>query len=253
MFVTGSTQGIGFNIARDLADEGHSVIVHARSSERAEETNFSGMAGFVVGDISTLAGMRAVADQANGFEPFDAVVHNAGLGYREPRRVETEDGLSQLWAVNVLAPYVLTCLIEIPKRLIFTGSGMHPSASSRLDDLQSRNRSWSGASAYAETKLQDIALAFALARRWPEVAVNAVSPGWVPTRMGEAGAPDDLERAHLTQVWLGASDETAATESGRYLYHKEPERTHAAARDTAYQDALIAACGEASGVSLPGL
>src|ERR1700693_5830727 len=57
----------------------------------------------LVGDLSTLAAMRDVADQANGRGRFDAVIHNVGIGYREPRRVETVDGLSQLWAVNVRA------------------------------------------------------------------------------------------------------------------------------------------------------
>jgi NAD(P)-dependent dehydrogenase (short-subunit alcohol dehydrogenase family) len=73
------------------------------------------------------------------------VIHNAGVGYREPRLVETEDGLEHVFAINVLAPYLLTALINRPKRLIYLSSGMHRSAEPRLDDLQWTARSWSGA------------------------------------------------------------------------------------------------------------
>src|SRR5215831_13764361 len=96
---------------------------------------------------------------------------------------------------------------------------MHRSARLDLDDLAWARRSWRGAEAYAETKLHDTLIAFAVARRWSDVLSNAVEPGWVATRMGGPGAPDDLDAAHRTQVWLAVSDDPTARVSGRYFYH----------------------------------
>lgn len=131
--------------------------------------------------------MRDVADQANDWGRCDAVIHNAGIGYREPRRVETADGLSQLWPVNVLAPYVLTpyvltALMHTPDRLIYLSSGMHLGCDPSLHDLQWSECRWNGSQAYADTKLHDVLLAFGVARHWPHVLSNVVSPGWVAIR-----------------------------------------------------------------------
>lgn len=238
---------------RHLAEQEHSVVLHARNDARAAETRSALPAAeaVIIGDVSSLAVMRDIAAQANAIGRFDAVIHNVGLGYREPERVVTEDGLSQLWAVNVLAPYVLTALMERPDRLVYLSSGMHTGAETGLDDVQWTRRRWNGAQAYSETKLHDILLAFAIARRWPEVPSNAVSPGWVATRMGGHGANDDLDQAHRTQAWLAADDDPAATPSGRFLYHKANGRLSGAARDERLQDGFVAYCAHISGVTLP--
>ena len=181
---------------RLLAADGHSVVLHARNETRADDTRAAlpEAAGVVVGDLTGLAGMRQVAAQASAAGPFDAVIHNAGIGYREPRRVATEDGLAHVFAVNVLAPYLLTALIgraglgRRPGRLVYLSSGMHRGGDASLDDPQWERRRWNGAQAYADSKLFDTVLAFAVARRWPGVRSNAVEPGWVPTRMGGPGA-----------------------------------------------------------------
>ena len=119
--------------------------------------------------------------------------------------------------MNTLAPYVLTALVERPKRLVYMSSGMHRGADASLADVDWRKRRWQGAEAYAESKLHDVLLAFAVARRWPSVLSNAVNPGWVPTKMGGPGAPDDLDEGARTQAWLATSDEAAARVSGRYF------------------------------------
>ena len=224
-----------------------------RSEARAADARHAlpGAESVIVGDVSTLAAMRDVAAQANATGRFDAVIHNVGLGYREPDRNVTEDGLSQLWAVNVLAPYVLTALMQRPDRLVYLSSGMHAGADPRLDDVQWANRRWDGAQAYSETKLHDVWLAFGIARRWPDVASNAMSPGWVATRMGGRGANDDLGQAHLTQAWLAAGNDPDARVSGRYLYHRSPGRLSEAATDERLQDDLLAYCASVSGVLLP--
>jgi hypothetical protein len=78
-----------------------------------------------------------------------------------------------------------------------------------------------------------------------------VDPGWVPTRMGGRGAPDDLSQGAETQAWLAVSDEPAARVTGEYFYHKRPRAVHQAARDPHAQDALLEACARISGVALP--
>jgi hypothetical protein len=106
---------------------------------------------------------------------FDSIIHNAALGYREPRRIETVDGLPHVLAINTLAPYVLTALIDKPRRLIYLSSGLHRSGDASLDDLEWRTRRWDGTAAYSDSKLHDVLLAFAIARRWPDVLSNARS------------------------------------------------------------------------------
>jgi NAD(P)-dependent dehydrogenase (short-subunit alcohol dehydrogenase family) len=252
VFITGSSEGLGFMAARLLAEQGHVVVLHARSEARAQVTrgDMPQAAAVLVGDVSSLAAMRDLADQANRWGRFDAVIHNVGIGYREPRRVETVDGLSRLWAVNVLAPYVLTAHMHKPDRLVYLSSGMHTGGDPSLDDPQWSDRRWNGSQAYADTKLHDLLLAFAVARRWPDVLSNALEPGWVPTRMGGAGAPDDLDQAHLTQAWLAVSDDPAARVTGGYFYHQRPKQMKPAAKDPQIQDRLLDYCRELSGVTL---
>src|ERR1700748_1622165 len=152
-----------------------------------------------------------------------------------------ELGVPSVFAVNVLAPYVLTALIERPKRLVYLSSGMHRGVGPRMDDLLWTKRPWSGSSAYAESKLCDVLLAFAVARRWKEVKSNALEPGWVATKMGGAGAPGDIDQAHQTQVWLAVSDEPAARVTGQYFYHMRPRPVNPEAYDETLQDRLVEA------------
>ena len=250
IFVTGSSDGLGLMAARLLAEQGHAVVLHARNEARAKDARAAlpQAEAVIVGDLSTLGAMIEVADEANRLGRFDAVIHNVGLGYREARRVETVDGLSQLWAVNVLAPYVLTALMRKPDRLVYLSSGMHTGGNPSLDDPQWSRRRWNGSQAYADTKLHDVLLAFGVARRWSDVLSNALTPGWVPTRMGGPGAPDDLQQAHLTQAWLAASDDPAARGTGGYFYHRRLTDVHPAARDAQLQDRFLAYCLDLSGV-----
>ena len=253
VFITGSADGLGQMAARLLVEMGHQVVLHARSAARAEEAlrAVPQAQTALVGDLSSIAATKALAEQVNRLGRFDAVIHNAALGYREPRRVATIDGLPQVFAVNTLAPYVLTALIDKPKRLVYLSSGLHRSGDASLDDLAWERRPWQGAAAYSDSKLHDALLAFAIARRWPQVLSNALEPGWVATRMGGAGAPDDLQAAPKTQVWLAVSDEPAATVSGGYFYHMKPRDTHPVLCDVAVQERLIEACEGFSGVRLP--
>jgi NAD(P)-dependent dehydrogenase (short-subunit alcohol dehydrogenase family) len=235
-----------------LVSQGHQVVLHARSADRAADARrqLRQAAAVVIGDLETIAGAKGVAAEVNALGHFDAVIHNAAVGYREGHHV-TADDLPHVFAINTLSAYILTALIERPKRLVYLSSGMHHHADAHLDDILWQKRHWNGSQAYAESKLHDAMLAFAMARRWPDVLSNSLEPGWVPTRMGGSGAPDDMDQAHRTQVWLAASDDPKARVTGGYFYHLKPKAPSPQANDPALQDRLIAICADISGVALP--
>jgi NAD(P)-dependent dehydrogenase (short-subunit alcohol dehydrogenase family) len=252
VFITGSSDGLGKMAGQLLIQQGHSVVLHARNVQRGEQAlaGVPGADSVVTGDLSSIAQTLKVAEQVNALGAFDAVIHNAGIGYREPRRIATEDGLPHLFAVNTLAPYILTALIKKPKRLVYLSSGLHQSGDATLKDITWEQRPWQGQQAYSDTKLHDVLLAFAVARRWPDVFSNALEPGWVATRMGGAGATDDLDQGHRTQVWLAVSDDAAAKVTSEYFYHMKLRKPKPAARDLDVQEKLIEFCKDFSGVEL---
>ena len=229
------------------------MVLHARNAKRAEDTKAAApsASAVVIGDVASIAETRSVAEQANRLGPFDAVIHNVGVGDRE-RRIETVDGLEHIFAINVVAPYLLTALMDPAKRLVYLSSGMHGYGDPGLGDLQWRKRRWNGTQAYSDSKLFDTVLAFAVARRWPSVLSNAVDPGWVKTRMGGRGAPDDLEEGSETQAWLAVGDGDAAKVSGAYWHHKRRRKPHEAAGDEEVQEGLLAECEKLTGTALPG-
>ena len=251
IFITGSTDGLGRAAARALIAEGHQVVVHARSGERASALDdlASRSAGVIIGDLRSAAETRSIAAQVNALGRMDAVIHNAGA-YSTAGRSPTPEGHSTIIAVNALAPYVLTALMERPRRLVYLSSGMHRDGSVSLRDIDWRERRWNPTQAYSDSKLYLTALAFAVARRWPDVLSNAVDPGWVPTKMGGAGAPDDFEEGYLTQTWLAVSEDPAATVSGRYWHHRRPLPPAKEVEDPVFQDQLSAKLADLTGVSL---
>jgi NAD(P)-dependent dehydrogenase (short-subunit alcohol dehydrogenase family) len=240
ILVTGSAQGLGRKAATALLDDGHQVVVHARSHQRA--TDLSDLAdrgaSVVFGNLASLEQVRSVADQVNQLGRMDAVIHNAGV-YGDTGRHPGFEGHPRVLAVNTLAPYLLTGLIQRPDRLIYLTSDMHVSGDDSLRDLTWSSRRWNGTQAYRDSKLFVTALALVAARRWPEVISHAVDPGWVPTRMGGPGASDDLEQGHLTQTWLATTDDPAALRSGQVWKHRRPTAVAAAAQDATFQDQLL--------------
>lgn len=249
VFITGSTDGLGRAAAESLIRGGHQVVLHARSQSRA--TALSGLSvPVVVGDLRSMEETKALADQVNAIGRMDAVIHNAGI-YREPTRNPTAEGHAAILAVNTLAPYVLTALIARPRRFIYLSSSLHRGGEGSLKDIDWTRRHWDTGRAYAESKLHAVALAFAIARRWPEVLSNAVDPGWVRTKMGGAGAPVDLDTGQRTQSWLAVSTEPAAMMTGRYWHDLRQEEPAAEAADITFQQALIERLEELTGVALP--
>jgi NAD(P)-dependent dehydrogenase (short-subunit alcohol dehydrogenase family) len=252
VFISGSSTGLGFMAAELLVQQGHQVVLHARSAARAEDARLAlpRADAVVEGDLDTITGAKAVAERVNELGRFEVVIHNAAVGYRESHNL-TKDGLPHVFAINTLSAYILTALIESPKRLIYLSSGMHHRVDANLDDVLWKKRRWDSSVAYAESKLHDAMLAFAVARRWPDVSSNSLEPGWVPTRMGGPGAPDDMVQAHLTQAWLASGDDPNSQVTGKYSYHLRRMEPNPQAHDPALQDRLIAICAEISGVTLP--
>ncbi len=252
IFITGSTDGLGRMAAQSLIQDGHRVVLHARSQERASAVAelASRALGVVVGDLSKATETRSVADQVNALGHMDAVIHNAGI-YSTEGRAATPEGHAGILAVNTLAPYILTALIERPDRLIYLSSGMHRGGVGPLRDIDWIERRWDPTRAYSESKLYVAALAFAIARRWPDVLSNAVDPGWVPTRMGGPGAPDDLEMGHQTQTWLAVSNDPAAMVSGRYWHHRQQAKSAREVSDTGFQDQIVSKLTDLTGIPLP--
>jgi NAD(P)-dependent dehydrogenase (short-subunit alcohol dehydrogenase family) len=251
IFITGSTDGLGRGAAGLLMAEGHDVVLHARTRERASVLSdlAPAAAGVVIGDLASAAETRDLADQVNQIGRMDAVIHNAGV-FLEPSRATTADGHPTTLAVNTLAPYLLTALTGRPDRLIYLSSGLHHAGAGSLRDIDWTGRPWNARQAYSESKLQVVALALTLARAWPDVLSNAVDPGWVPTKMGGPAATGDLELGYLTQTWLAVSTDAAATVSGGYWYHRQRREPAAEARDPAFQDQLMDRLAALTGITL---
>lgn len=227
VFVTGSADGLGHLAAQTLLAHGHDVVVHVRNRDRLDAVGdlVDRGAAVIVGDLSNLEQTRGIARDVNSLGRMDAVIHNAGV-YTGP----------QVMPVNIIAPYLLSALIDRPPRLVYLSSGSHYSGRPSLAGLD-----WSGrrSGSYSDSKLFVTTLAAAVARLWPDVFSNAVDPGWVPTRMGGPGAPDDLRLGHLTQEWLATSDDPDARASGGYWYHHRRLDPHPAVHDPGFQDQLL--------------
>jgi NAD(P)-dependent dehydrogenase (short-subunit alcohol dehydrogenase family) len=239
IFITGSADGLGLLAAQALVREGHQVILHGRDAGRAQEAlaRVSAAAGALAGDLANIEDVKRLATDANKLGRFDAVIHNAGV-YRASQ--------TDILAVNLLAPYILTCLMLTPQRLIYLGSGDHLHGTPSLHGITSGK----GIS-YADSKLLVLMFAKAVALRCPDVYANVVDPGWVPTKMGGRSAPDDLDKGYETQAWLAVSNDRGATVSGRYFHHRKEAACRAEADDTSLQDELLATCERATGVAFP--
>jgi len=250
IFITGAADGLGRMAAKLLIADGHRVVLHARNEDRAiGALNASpGAETAVSADLSSIGETIELAEKVNKLGHFDAIIHNAGIGYQEPHRDNSIDGLPPLFAVNSLAPYILTSLIHLPERLIYLSSGLHRQGSPSLGDLTWYSKIWDGYQAYSDTKLHDVLLAFAVARHFPQIYSNALEPGWVATKMGGSSASDSLADAPKTQVWLAVSNDKKALVTGKYFYHQERREYHPAADNVTIQEGFLDACERISGV-----
>lgn len=187
ILITGSTDGIGLMTAQYLKSRGHTVIGHARNQQRAGDLNdvLPEIDDILIADFTQLSEVEQFAQESQSFNNLDTVIHNAGI-----------HGSHNLFTVNVVVPYVLTHLMNKPKQFIYLSSMDHGWGKYNLDNIKQNKVS------YADTKLHIAMIALAFAQAYPEIQINPIEPGWVPTNMGGQGAPDDMAISYMTQVNL---------------------------------------------------
>lgn len=236
ILITGSSSGLGAMAARELIGRGREVTLHARDDKKKAVALAANPQAHhvIIGDLAKPEEVLSLAQQANEISTFDVIIHNAGV----------YTGDSQVTAqVNLLAPYVLTALLKKSKRIIYVSSSMHRGARLDIENLDKKLD-------YSGSKLALLLLVAYISRIWPDVHTNALDPGWVPTRMGGKGAPDDLVAGYMTQVWLSESNDEQALQSGNYYYHQKLSRMDDRAQDQGLQEALIAKLADLTGVGL---
>lgn len=235
IFITGSSDGIGFEAAKELINLGHEVILHARDRKKAKVLEQRLKAKVLIADFNNNDEIKHLAEELNKLDRFDTIIHNAG--------VLNEDENS-IFQVNVLAAYILTMLIKKPKQLIYIGSNMHSQGNFDLDILEKERKV-----DYSTSKLLILMMSLAIARHWQDIKVNCVDPGWVKTKMANYNAPDTLEEGSATQVWLASTSDL--NYSGKYFYHLQETIYSTKAVDKKIQDKLINIYEKISGINFP--
>ncbi len=256
--VTGSTDGIGFETARQLLAEDSHVLIHGRNENKATRCaadlgrRVSGSHPTPVwGDFSRMNEVTALAAQVSAAAPvLDVLINNAGIYSR--RRIITDDGFELTMAVNHFAPYLLTRLIgplvsKAPAgRIVNVSSMAHQSGDIDLDDLTFK-RGYDGYSAYAASKLANILFTRALASRLagtsssrPGVTANCLHPGVIDTKLLHAGfdikgAP--VEQGARTSVFLATSEKVAGI-SGKYFVDRRETSPSGAAQNERLAESL---------------
>jgi NAD(P)-dependent dehydrogenase (short-subunit alcohol dehydrogenase family) len=250
VFITGSTDGIGLKTAEELLKLGHDVVLHARNQERAKEAFAAsfGSVPVVFGDLSSLDETRDLALSADKLGPYDAIIHNAGIGGGIGNRVLTKDGIEKIFQVNVLAPYLLTSLMGKANKMIYLSSGLEAAGRPRFDDILHEQGVFDGMQAYSDSKLYDVMIAFAVARSWEGVLSNAVDPGWITTKLGGPNATDNLDRGAETQIWLTEGKDPRSVVNGKYFKWKQELTANPTAYDVQMQEKLLEICHEMTGV-----
>jgi NAD(P)-dependent dehydrogenase (short-subunit alcohol dehydrogenase family) len=248
--ITGATRGIGKAAAVELARQGAEVAVVGRELERvravAEEAKGAGGAQVHehVADLTSMAEVRRLAEELRAQYPhIDVLANNAGALFAH--HVETPEGLERTFALNHLAPFLLTNLLRDRlggSRVVTTASDAHEGGKLDLDDLQS-TRSYAAMRVYGTSKLCNILFTRELARRAPELHANCFHPGVVRTGFGKnengiwkvlttIGSPffRSPERGARSLVWLALSDE-AAELNGQYVQDEKVAKPNAEAQD----------------------
>ncbi|MCW5621385.1 MAG: SDR family oxidoreductase [Burkholderiales bacterium] len=232
ILVTGSTDGIGHETARQLLALGHLVLVHGRSETKASARaadlaqTTGGRTQAVWGDLSQMAQVVELAHQVHAHAPvLDVLIHNAGV-YERERRL-TADGFETTMAVNHFAPFLLTrhllssVAIAPAGRIVVVSSMTHQSARLPLDDLTFARR-YDGYAAYSASKLANVLFTRALARRLTDspVTVNALHPGVIDTKLLRAGfgaRGASVEQGARTSVYLATSGQVDGVTGGYFV------------------------------------
>lgn len=240
IFISGSSDGLGLLAAQKLIALGHRVHLHAKNESRKKdlEQRVSGYQFIHVADFTVVEALEQLAVALNEIGRFDTIVHNAGI---------YNASAETLFRVNVLAPYLLSTLVLPPQQHIYVSSDMHLNGAPKLEALEQRKFTID----YADSKLLLMLLMKGFVRQWPSVRVHALHPGWVPTKMGGANAPDDLEKGYETQVWLATTADALALSTGHYFFHQRLHAYHPLADDRQLQARLLAICDSYRPTSRP--
>ena len=238
ILITGSTDGIGKETARQLAQLGATVIVHGRRADRCaavcdevRAATGNSQVQFVVADLSSQRQVRQMAAEISaGYDRLHVLINNAGVIL--PQRQLTEDGLEMSFTVNHLAPFLLTNLLldllkhSAPARIVNVSSTVHYSAPLKFDNLQGE-RKYNGVEAYKVAKLGNVLFTYELAERLKGsgVTVNSLHPGVVATKLLEAGwgwssGLTSAQGAELS-VYLATSPEVEHV-TGQYFESRSP-------------------------------
>lgn len=254
ILITGSTDGFGLEAARQLVQRNHTVYLHARSQERAEDAKAKcpGAAGVLIADLTSVTETRKLAEEANAIGVFDAVILNAGLLYG-PFQKTPDTGVPAMPFVNVVAPYILACLLKQPKRLIFIGSVLHREANTNLKDIfwfERGEKEFQDFQAYCDSKLHVMLLANAVAWRFNGTSVTSVHPGYVATKLGGEGGTDKLKDGVETYVMLAEGD---YDQNLTGVYFEPKKKIGAPLAETANEDlqeVVVKACEDVTGLQL---
>jgi dehydrogenase/reductase SDR family protein 12 len=271
--VTGATSGLGLAAAQAFGELGATVWLVARDAERGEraramvaERCAGGEAVLELCDLAELSSVRALAQRLRARAPrLDVLVNNAGV--MAPKRTLTADRIELTFAVNVVAPFLLTSLLletlreSAPSRIVNVSSGGMYTRRLRADDLQSRLGDFNGAAAYARSKRAEVILTeiWAQRLRGSGIVVHAMHPGWADTPGVRASLPRfyratrPLLRSPAqgadTIVWLGAADEPARS-SGEFWHDRRPRPVYlwpGTRETTADRERLWSECERLSG------
>src|SRR5690242_6754155 len=255
--VTGATSGIGLVTARALAERGADVILLARNPAKAEavvagikEQTGNHNVSALIADLSVQAQVRRAAEEFRArHDRLHVLVNNAGAVFFGRRR-ESADGIEMTFALNHLAPFLLTNLLletlkaSAPARVVTVASAVHAGAHIPFDDVQHRRR-YLAFGVYGETKLANILFTYELARQLDGTGVtaNALHPGFVASNFGHGetrlwdlaftlGRPFAIsaERGAQTSIYLATSPEVEGV-SGRYFANRRPVRSSRASYD----------------------
>lgn len=260
VLITGATAGIGRITARELADKGARVVLLARNREKAQATRAwiaeetgNEAVGIIIADFSSLLQVRAAAEEYRSqYGALDVLINNAGAVFFN--RSESEDGIEMTFAVNHLAPFLLTNLLldalrESPKaRIVTVSSRAHVDANMDFDDLEGHRR-YGPMRAYGQSKLANILFTNELARRLEgsDITANALHPGFVASEFGKNnsgfvrlllplaqlfGRAISVEEGARTSVYLASSPEVEGV-SGKYFVRCSETSSTEASRDEA--------------------
>ncbi|MGB9665324.1 MAG: SDR family oxidoreductase [Ignavibacteria bacterium] len=253
ILITGSTDGIGKQIALELVSQNHLIIIHGRNDERCFKTveEIKSRSGknnidYVVADFSNLDEVKRMSEELKSkFDHIDVLINNAGVYLK--KRITDENGIELTFKINHLAHFYLTYLLfDLIKksedgRIINVSSIAHESADDDLSDLM-LTKNYSGYRAYANSKLHNLLFTYALHRRIKDsnVKVFALHPGVISTKLlyegfRMTGSPVSVGAA--TPVYLATSEEVK-NQSGKYFINKKVARSSKTSNDEKLQEEL---------------